>query len=192
MTHAITTCRAKCIYIPIWPVAHAPPCASPISKNAPFCNRNVHVCTFLLQNVALWDTCPMHCRWSLYGCLLHFEMRQSANQFSQSENGINRFRYVTPALNIWDLASTERENKLILFIYIVMHSSYSKHWRLKWLTLSRHFQIHFLGWNCSNFERNCIELWSCRCDQLNTCRGTGLVPPGNKPLITWASVDKAL
>ena len=38
-----------------------PQCTSPISHNAPFCNRNVHVCTFLFQNGALWDNWLMHC-----------------------------------------------------------------------------------------------------------------------------------
>ena len=38
-----------------------PQCTSPISHNAPFCNRKVHVCTFLLQNDALWDICLIHC-----------------------------------------------------------------------------------------------------------------------------------
>ena len=28
---------------------------SPISHNAPFCDRNVHMCAHLLQNGALWD-----------------------------------------------------------------------------------------------------------------------------------------
>ena len=34
-------------------VAQNPQCTSFISHNAPFCNRNVHVCTFLIQNDAL-------------------------------------------------------------------------------------------------------------------------------------------
>ena len=32
---------------------------NPISYNVPFCNRNVHVCTFLLQNGELWGICLM-------------------------------------------------------------------------------------------------------------------------------------
>ena len=43
------------------PAAQTPQCITPISHNAPFCNRNVHVCTFLLQNGALWDISVMHC-----------------------------------------------------------------------------------------------------------------------------------
>ena len=35
--------------------AHIPQCTSPISHNAPFCNRNV--CPHLLQSGALWDIC---------------------------------------------------------------------------------------------------------------------------------------
>ena len=42
------------------PVAQIPQCTSLISHNAPFCNRNLHVCAFLLQNGALWDMCLMH------------------------------------------------------------------------------------------------------------------------------------
>ena len=36
-------------------------CIRQISHNAPLCNRNVHTCTFLLQNGALWDMGLMHC-----------------------------------------------------------------------------------------------------------------------------------
>ena len=44
-------------------VAQIPQCIKLISHNAPFCNRKcAHVCTFLLQNGALWDICPVHCR----------------------------------------------------------------------------------------------------------------------------------
>ena len=39
------------------PVAQSTLCISLISHNAPFC---VHVCTFLLQNGALWDIYLMH------------------------------------------------------------------------------------------------------------------------------------
>ena len=42
------------------PIAQIPHC-SPISHNPPLCNRNVHVCTFLLQNGALWYIFLMHC-----------------------------------------------------------------------------------------------------------------------------------
>ena len=42
-------------------VAQIPKCTRPISHNAPFCNRNVHMCTFLLQNGALGDICLMCC-----------------------------------------------------------------------------------------------------------------------------------
>ena len=45
---------------PISPVAQSPHCTSLISHNAPLCNRNVHVCTFLLQSGALWEICLMH------------------------------------------------------------------------------------------------------------------------------------
>ena len=36
-------------------VAQIPQCTSPSSHNAPLWNRNVHVCTFLLQSGALWE-----------------------------------------------------------------------------------------------------------------------------------------
>ena len=51
-------CMSLCL-----PGVQIPQCTSPISHNAPLCSRNVHtyVCTFLLQNGALWDICPMHC-----------------------------------------------------------------------------------------------------------------------------------
>ena len=40
----------------IRPIAQITQCTSLISHNVPFCNRNVHVCTFLLQNTEepLW------------------------------------------------------------------------------------------------------------------------------------------
>ena len=41
-------------------VAWIPQCTSHIPHNAPFCSRNVHVCTVLLQNGALWYICQMH------------------------------------------------------------------------------------------------------------------------------------
>ena len=53
------------------PVAQIPQCASPIFHNAPLCNRNVHMCTFLLQNGALWDICLMHCRSCEMGLLVY-------------------------------------------------------------------------------------------------------------------------
>ena len=45
----------------LWHVAQIPQCTSLKSHNVPFYIRNVHVCTFLLQNSALWDICHMHC-----------------------------------------------------------------------------------------------------------------------------------
>ena len=43
------------------PITHIPQCIKQISQNASFCNRNVHTCTFLLQNSALWDIGLVHC-----------------------------------------------------------------------------------------------------------------------------------
>ena len=43
------------------PISQIPPCIRQISHNAPFCNRNVHTCTFLLQIGALWDVGLVHC-----------------------------------------------------------------------------------------------------------------------------------
>ena len=43
------------------PISLIPECTCPISHNATLCNRNVHMCTFLLQNGALWDMGLMHC-----------------------------------------------------------------------------------------------------------------------------------
>ena len=34
---------------------------APVLKKTPFCNRHIHVCTFLLQNGATWDRHLMHC-----------------------------------------------------------------------------------------------------------------------------------
>ena len=44
-----------------WPLSQIPQCIKQISLNAPFCNRNVHLCTVLLQNDALWDMGLVHC-----------------------------------------------------------------------------------------------------------------------------------
>ena len=40
-------------------ISQIPLCNWQISHNAPFCNRNVHTCTFLSQNVhcGIWDRC---------------------------------------------------------------------------------------------------------------------------------------
>ena len=50
------------------PISQIPECIYAITHNAPFCNRNV--CTFLLQNGALWDIFLMHCG-ICETCLLH-------------------------------------------------------------------------------------------------------------------------
>ena len=42
-------------------VAHIPQCTNTTPHDAPFCNKNVHMCAHLLQNGALWDICLMHC-----------------------------------------------------------------------------------------------------------------------------------
>ena len=42
------------------PISQIPQCIRQISHNATFCNRNVHMCTFLLQNAALWDMGIVH------------------------------------------------------------------------------------------------------------------------------------
>ena len=57
----LTTWQRTGIVAPNRPVAQIPQCTNPISHNVPLCNRNVHVCTFLLQNGALWDSCLMFC-----------------------------------------------------------------------------------------------------------------------------------
>ena len=41
------------------------------SNNVPFCNRNVNVCIFLLQNGALWDICLRHYGICETGLLSH-------------------------------------------------------------------------------------------------------------------------
>ena len=43
------------------PVAQIPQCTSPISHNAPFYSRNVHMCAHSVPNGTLWDICLMHC-----------------------------------------------------------------------------------------------------------------------------------
>ena len=43
------------------PISQLPQCIRHISHNAAFCNRNVHTCTFLLQNAVLWDMRWVHC-----------------------------------------------------------------------------------------------------------------------------------
>ena len=42
-------------------------CTSPISINATFCDRNVHVCTFMSQNGDIWDISVMYCGISEMG-----------------------------------------------------------------------------------------------------------------------------
>ena len=52
------------------PISQIPECTCAISHNATFCNRNVHVCTFLLQNDALLDMAQMHCGMDLFRSFL--------------------------------------------------------------------------------------------------------------------------
>ena len=50
-----------------------PKCVSPTSHNAPVCNKNVHMCTFLLRNGAFLDMCPVHhgiCEMDLFQATL--------------------------------------------------------------------------------------------------------------------------
>ena len=42
------------------PISRIPQSIRKISHNAPFCNRNVHTCTFLLQQGAFWDMGLVH------------------------------------------------------------------------------------------------------------------------------------
>ena len=42
-------------------LAEIPQCIRQISHNAPFCNRNVHMCEHFCYSGALWDICLMHC-----------------------------------------------------------------------------------------------------------------------------------
>ena len=55
------------------PSSQIPQCIRQISHNAPLCNRNVHTCTFLLQNGALWDMGLVYCGICVTGLLLHLK-----------------------------------------------------------------------------------------------------------------------
>ena len=56
-----TLYRIKYEIVAIIPISHIPQGITPISHNASLCNRNVHTCTFLLHNGALWDIGPVPC-----------------------------------------------------------------------------------------------------------------------------------
>ena len=52
------------------PIPQIPQCIRHVSHNAPLCNRNVHVCTFLLQRGSMWDMGQVHCGvwdWCIVG-----------------------------------------------------------------------------------------------------------------------------
>ena len=49
------------IAVSIDPIPQIPQCKKQMSHNATLCNRNVHMCTLLLQNGASWDIGLMHC-----------------------------------------------------------------------------------------------------------------------------------
>ena len=54
-----------------------------MSHHAPFCNRNVHTCTFLLQNSALWEIGLVHCgicEMCLLGLLSECSYRVKSHQ----------------------------------------------------------------------------------------------------------------
>ena len=68
------------------PISQIPQCTISISHNAPFCNKNVHVCTFLLKNSALLYICLMHCGICEMGLLPGAIIRM----ISKSEYGIQR------------------------------------------------------------------------------------------------------
>ena len=63
-------------------ISQFPQCIAQISHNAPFYNRNVHKCTFLLQNGALWDMWLVHCgicATGLFKCTIFHHTLQLLN-----------------------------------------------------------------------------------------------------------------
>ena len=61
--------RFSYLWIHNRPISQPPQWICIVSHKATFCNRNIHVCTFLLQNGALWDIRPSHCRICEMGLL---------------------------------------------------------------------------------------------------------------------------
>ena len=64
------------------PMSRIPQCITQISHNAPFCNRNVHMCTFLLQNGALWGMGLVHCGNCATGLLQHTGSRKPSKFYN--------------------------------------------------------------------------------------------------------------
>ena len=54
-----------------WPILQFPRRTCKISHNAPFCNGNINVCTFKLQNGALCYACLMHCMICIHQCSIY-------------------------------------------------------------------------------------------------------------------------
>ena len=82
-----------------WPVVQIPQCTSPISHNAPFCYKNVHICAHFCYKMmhcgifgALWDCAP----WVYHSSLIeqHF---LKWNRFWLNMLGIAHF-YPRPVL----------------------------------------------------------------------------------------------
>ena len=78
--------------------------------NAPFCNRNVHTCTFLLQYDVLWDICRMHCvivRWTGRSHLLIRHQGQMGGFTWHKQRDMSQ-DWVTPGPG-WEVATRGEE-----------------------------------------------------------------------------------
>ena len=71
------------------PISQIPQCIRYVSHNASFCNRNVHVCTFLLQNGALWDMGPVHCGICATGLIDRRDKLQYTNFLSRKLQNVS-------------------------------------------------------------------------------------------------------
>ena len=75
------------------PISQIPQCIRQISCNAPCCNRNVHMYTFLLQNVALWYMGLMHygiCEIGLFGLLAMRKLQKTSQTIEIRCQQINK------------------------------------------------------------------------------------------------------
>ena len=73
-----------------------------------------HVCTFLLQNDAFWDICPMHCWICEIGQFIKPNKRQNVNcvmAFMHVKTAISSVMYI----DLTALAKTAREARLLRF-----------------------------------------------------------------------------
>ena len=100
------------------------------SHNAPFCNRDVHTCAFLLQNGALWDMGLAHCGiwqcWPNYALnqghcdqtITHISISEDRNSADLTIGGRFKNSYKLLNLRALQLSSLNKNTHISMYGYL--------------------------------------------------------------------------